>query len=415
MTEPIIVVPERQGVTAILQYPQYRLLWISAFSSYIGRWIDIVVVSWLVLEMTNSAFMVGLLGTCRFASMLLGPFCGAIADRFNRRRILIFVQLTYASASLIIMLLFFTSCLEIWHLFAFSTIGGFCYTFDFSTRYAVASNIVKSRHLTTAVSVMSMAVGISSCLGPLLGGSLLELINASGCFALMTSSFLLSFLMLLPVKTKAPEKPKTVESMWASFATGMRHVKNDRSLLALVFLATIVNFIILPYAFTLVPLFAGDILNVGASGYGQLVAAIGLGITIGSLAAGALPHALNKGKLVIVTMIVWSAILLVFAVSRLFPVSMFILVVAGAAQGMSIALILSLLLAWSPDEMRGRVSGVYAFTISTLLLGNLLTGAGSSLWSAPVMMVINGSVSGVITILIAIWAKALRHRSKAAD
>ncbi len=92
MTDPTVVATERRGFLAALYYPQYRLLWISALATYTGRWIETVVVSWLVLELTNSPLLVGLLGTCRFAGMLLGPFCGTIADRFPRRRILLAVQ-----------------------------------------------------------------------------------------------------------------------------------------------------------------------------------------------------------------------------------------------------------------------------------------------------------------------------------
>ena len=198
--------------------------------------------------------------------------------------------------------------------------------------------------------------------------------------------------------------------MWENLIAGLRYVKNDKALLALIFLATLVNLFVFPYWFTLVPIFARDVLHTGASGFGQMMASIGLGAAIGSLATGSLPDVLNKGKLVIATIIVWPVVLIIFAASRLLPLSMALLLFAGAAQGMSMALIQSLLLMWSSEEMRGRVSGVRAFAISTLPLGNLLTGAGTSLWGAPLMLVINGSASILITILIAVWAAELRKR-----
>ncbi len=169
-------------------------------------------------------------------------------------------------------------------------------------------------------------------------------------------------------------------------------------------LAALVNLFVFPYWYTLVPSFARDILYVSASGFGQLMAAIGLGYFIGSLLLGSLPKSVNKGRLLITVVILWPVILLVFSVSRLFLLSVGLLFLAGFAQGMSMALIQSILLTNSSEEMRGRVSGARAFAIGTLTVGNLLTGYGASLFGAPTMLVINSSASIVITILVALWA-----------
>ena len=120
MTDTIIIRAERHSFLPALQYPKYRLLWFSAIGTYIGRWIETTIGAWLVLELTDSFFLVGLLGACRFASMILGPFCGTISDRLNRRIILLTVQLTYGAAALIIFLLFSSSQLQVWHLFVFA-------------------------------------------------------------------------------------------------------------------------------------------------------------------------------------------------------------------------------------------------------------------------------------------------------
>ncbi len=409
----MVITTERQGFLAAWQYHHYRLLWVSTLSTYIGRWTETMGVSWLVLELTDSPFLVGLLGACRFAAMFLGPFCGTISDRHDRRRILIIVQLTLAVASLIMMGLFFTSRIEVWHLFVFTLIGGVGFTLDFSTRYATASDIVKSGHLVSAISLLLVATGSTTIFGPLLGGSLLGLIGTGGCFALMATGFLESFFTLLPMKVTVPERAKTGDSTWQNVVAGLHYIKNDKALLALIFLAALANLLIFPCWYTLIPLFARDIFNTGASGFGQLLAAIGLGATLGPLATGALPRTLNKGQMVIVISTIWPVLLLIFAASRLLPLSILLLIFAGAAQGMSMALIQSLLLIWSSAEMRGRVSGVRAFAISALPLGSLITGAGASLWGAPLMLAIVSSASILITILIAIWATGLRNRSKA--
>jgi len=126
------IVNERQDFLAAWRYRDYRLLWGCTLGIYIGHWIEAVVVSWLVLELTNSPFLVGLVGACRFIAMFLGPFCGTISDRHDRRRILIVVQLFLAATSLIMMGLILTSRLAAWHLFVFALVGSVGFTLNFS-------------------------------------------------------------------------------------------------------------------------------------------------------------------------------------------------------------------------------------------------------------------------------------------
>jgi len=162
--------------------------------------------------------------------------------------------------------------------------------------------------------------------------------------------------------------------------------------------------------FTLMPVFARDILHTESSGYGQLMAAIGLGAAIGSIITASLSNFASKGKLLIAVIIAWPALLIIFAASRIFPVSLVLLVFAGTAQGMSMALIQTLLLTWSPAEMRGRVSGARTFAIGTLPLGNLLAGAGANLLGAPTVLGINASASILLTAIITIWVPELGKR-----
>ena len=147
---------ERHGLLAAGRYRDYRLLWVCTLGIYTGVWIEAVVVSWLVLELTDSPFLVGLLGTCRFIAMFLGPFCGAISDRHDRRHILIRAQFVMTGASLIMMGLSFTSRLG--------------FTLNLSTPYA-ASDIVRNSHVVSAVSLLMVSTGVTTIFGPLPGGN----------------------------------------------------------------------------------------------------------------------------------------------------------------------------------------------------------------------------------------------------
>jgi len=404
------MISERQGLFSAFRYPQYCLLWVSSLTTHTGRWMETVVVTWLVLELTNSPFLVGLVGACRTAGMLLGPFSGTIADRFDRRRVLMVAQLIPTVGAFIIMVLFLTERLEVWYLFVFVLVEGISFSLDFAARFPLAADIVKRRHLANATSLLFVTMGITSGIGPMLGGGLLGLIQASGCFAVITACFFISLMTLAFMKLASSERPVSQQSAWENFIGGLRYVRNDKPILSLILIAAAVNFFVPPIILTLVPIFARDILYVGANGLGQLMGAMGLGGLVGSLVAGTLGNFGGKGKLIIIAAIGGPAIMMFLAVSRLFPIALMLLFLGGVGQWMVWALMQTLLLQWSSEEMRGRVSGVRAFAISTLPPGNLLTGALTGLWGAPTVLLIDASASIAIMIAIAIWAPELRRR-----
>lgn len=409
MAEVNTAAPERPS-PSLWGYPQYRLVLVSGFGTYIGRWIETTVGTWLILVLTDSPFLVGLLGVCRFLGMLLGPFCGMVCDRYDRRHILIAVQVVYGGAALVIMGLFLVGWLEPWHLFLFTVIAGVSYTFDFSTRYVVVADIVEARHLVPAVSIVFVLQSSTAVLGPLLGGSLLDVIGPAGCFALVTASFALSLVALLRMQPAPRPMPRIAESMWRNLAGGFSYVRKDRSLLAMMLFAAIANLFLFPYYYALISIFARDILNTGASGYGQLMAAVGFGSAIGSVITARLSREGASGKLIVIAMLAWPVVLVGFSLSRVFGLSLALLVIIGLGQGMSMALIQSLMLVWSSDEMRGRVSGIRALAIGFLPAGNFLTGVLAGLWGATPALIVNAAAGMAAIALITAWAREILRR-----
>lgn len=410
MAEANTSAPMPSGLLSLWQYRQYRLLLVSAFGTYMGRWIETIVGTWLILELTDSPFLVGLLGVCRFLGMLLGPFCGMICDRIDRRRILIAVQVAYGSASVAIMGLFLAGWLQPWHLFLFTIVAGVSYTFDFSTRYVVVADIVDVEHLVPAVSVVFVFQSSTAVLGPLLGGSLLEVIGPSGCFALVAASFGLSLAALLPLKTTPRPAPRNGDSMWRNLADGFSYLRKDRSLLALMLFAATANLFLFTYYYALTPIFARDILHTDAAGFGQLMAAVGFGGAIGSVITAWLSREGASGKLIVIAMLIWPVVLVGFALSRIFGVSLALLAVVGFTQGMSMALIQSLMLVWSSEEMRGRVSGIRTLAIGLMPLGNFITGAWAGWWGATLTLIVDAAAGALSIVLITAWAREILTR-----
>jgi MFS family permease len=388
-------------------YPQYRLLWFSGLSTWIGRWVEMIVGAWLVLELTNSPFLVGVLGTCRFASMILGPFCGTVCDRVNQRSILLAVQILYGAASLTLLALFASARIEVWHLFAFTLLAGLCYTFDFSARYSIAAGIVKRDHIASSISLMFVASGVTSVVGPLIGGSLLEVIGAAGCFTLIAVSFLFSFFALIPLRIAPKATLGYHSSIWGELISGLHYIKEDRFLLSLVLMAALANLLIYPFIYMLMPILARDVLGTDAGGFGLLIAGGGLGAVLGSLATGSLPRFVSQGKALVCTIMAWPIMFGILAFSKSYFLSMALLVTAGMAQGIAMAIIQALLFIRSAEEMRGRVSGARAFAISTLALGTVLTGYEATLWGSSATLIVNSSIFILIAGLLLVWAPEL--------
>jgi predicted MFS family arabinose efflux permease len=257
---------------------------------------------------------------------------------------------------------------------------------------------------------MQVASGVTSVVGPLIGGSLLEVIGSTYCFALIATCFFLSLVALLPLKIGAKAGLRNRSSIWKELVSGLSYIRGDRLLLSLVLIAAMINLFIYPYAYALMPIFARNILGTSASGFGQLMAGTGLGVVLGSLIAGSLPQSVNPGRFLIKATMAWPVLLMILSFSRSFRLSMALLIFAGIAQGITMALIQALMLKRSSEEMRGRVSGARAFAISTLSLGTFLTGYEASRWDVPTAFIINSAVFLLITALLVVRASELVRR-----
>ena len=401
---------ESQGFLSALAYPAYRYLWISTIGNTIVMSMEMVAIGWLVLELTNSPFLVGLAAACRSAGMVLSPFLGALADRFNRRNILVLERGASISYVLLLAVLYYTSLIQPWHIFVLVLIGGGFRALDFTTRMAIAPDTVESHNLASAIGLLFANQGISMAVGSLLAGYLLGIVGGGGSFLIMAALYLISCLLALPIRLKPAEKKQHVESVWGSMLSGINYVVRDRGLLALIVIAAIVNLFAFPCVVSLMPVFARDVLQLGADGLGQLTAAEGIGALCGSLLASSLGRFRHKGWLFIAFTIAWPAMLGIFSTLRLFPVNLTMLVLSGMSRGICLSFNQILLMAWSTEDMRGRVSGARMCVIAMSPLGSILSGAGAGLWGAATMVLINAVSCIFFTLVTVLWAPEIHRR-----
>jgi MFS family permease len=371
---------------------------------------EMVVVGWLVLELTDSPVMVGLAGACRFFGMGLGPLFGAVADRFNRKRTLLLVLGAGTIYPLIIAVLYFTSVLEIWHIFVLVLFGSLVMGFDMVILNALVADVTEPHSLTSAVGMIRVSMSFTSLLGPLIGGYLYDFIGVAVCFPIISAAYLCGFLSLLPMRLVSKRQPPHGESLWQSVARGIVYIKNDRAMIALMIFAGLANLFIFPSVMVLMPVFAREVLGVGVTGLGILLAAQGAGRMVGAFVTSTLGRFRLKGWFLIAVMVAWPALFAVFATLRVFSTALAVIAIMGAGQALAMSLVQILLLMWSSEEYRGRVMGIRMFVVLFEAIGSLIAGMLTGLWGISSVMLASAVTCVLASVVTSAWAPELRRR-----
>ncbi len=405
-----MVVKDRQYFLAAFQYHNFRHLWGSGVSLFTAFWMELVVTGWLILELTNSPALVGLVGACRYAGMGLGPFFGALADHFDRRRILLASQLAGSVFTIALAALYYASLLQVWHIFTVVLLGGAVRGCSQTTTYALVPDSVDSHNLASAVGMLMIGMGATSVIGPLVGGYVYGYVGAGGCFAIMGGTYLYAWFSILPLHVTRRENPARLESVWKSVMDGIHYVREERALLALMIFAAIANLFIFPCVMDTMPVFARNVLRVEVSGLGWLIATQGIGRLAGALVASTLDRHQSKGWILTILMIVWPVMLGTFASSHTYYASIILIGIAGLSQGLAMSLIQLLLLMWSSPAFHGRVMGVRMLVIICEMIGSIITGALASIWGIASIFVINAILCLLGSVLISVWIPQLHNR-----
>lgn len=368
---------------AALRYRGFRLLWTATLLSSTARWADMVVVGWLTLELTDSALMVGIVAASKMAGYVAAPFMGVVADRMDRRLLLIFAAMVNLAVSAIMLLLFVSGWLALWHVIALALVSSLTWALDNPTRQAFVPDLVKSEHLTNAIALNAVAIEITVVIGPALGGILIPIMGMGGAYGLIAAIYLLDVAVLIMLKDVRQTVPHVHESPGKSLVGGLKYVWDNHTVLMLLVIAFLLNLLAAPYRYAFLPLFARYILDVGPAGYGMLTAMAGFGALVAGLWVVTLGNVKRRGRLVVWSSLGWPVSLLLFALSTSYYVSLALVFVAGLAQAITWTVIATLILSNTAQPMRGRVMGLRTGVVIGLPLGNFLAGAAAERFGAP--------------------------------
>jgi MFS family permease len=359
-----------------LSVRNFRIYWFGMFVSLIGTWIQAVAQSWLVFQLTNSAFLLGFVGFLgSIPVLLLSLFGGVLADRLNKRNILITTQSAFMLLAFLLAVLTQLKLITPQQIMLIAVLNGVVMAFDAPSRQAVVVELVGKENLFNAIVLNSIAFNSSRIIGPALAGILVATIGMSGCFYINGISFLAVIIALFLIKINNKFKSERNNTAFKDLKDGLIFIKNNRLILALVTIVGIVSLFGVSYVI-LMPIFANNILKVGVRGLGVLMSSAGFGALIGALILARLGDFKYKGKLLLVSSFVFSFSLILFSLSKTYLLSIIALIFTGGSSVIAIALINTILQTRVRDEFRGRVMSVFMLTFAGMMpFGNLISGS----------------------------------------
>lgn len=384
-----------------LQYRDFRLVWIGAFTSTIGTWMQTMAQAWVVYRMTGSALLLGFDAFLGTGPMLLfSLFGGVIADRVERRKIMLASQYLQMMFAIVLALLLWTKTIRIWHIFVMSFLTGSVQSFSGPAYASLLPLLVKRDDVPNAVAMNSMQFNLARVIGPAIGGIAIAAWGAVACFALNALSFIPIIVAYMIIKTPVIRGERHErKGIMAEMRQGFTFVTSRRGLLVLTFLSFAGTFLGMPML-TLFPVVADVFFHGGPKIYSQLLVAYGLGSVLGALFVAASSHHARKAHLALILQIGFAALLVAFAFSRQFRLSLVIAFAAGACIVGVISLYSSLVQLATSDAMRGRVMSIFMLAFrGGMPLGSLAAGFIAQRWSIGAALAVNGTVLLIVALL----------------
>jgi MFS family permease len=398
----------RMGTFASLQIRDYRLLWWGMIVSNIGTWMQMVAQGYLVYQLTDSPLMLGLVGFVRAVPVFtFSLFAGVVADRVDRRKLLIVTQTLAGVFALALGILTSMGIITVWMIMVLAFVSAAVAAFDNPTRQALVPDIVGKEYVANAVALQSAAFNGTGILGPSLAGLALGFIGIAACFYINAISFL-AVIIALFMMSSVPNRVMRKQTMFQNLREGFGYVRSNRTVAALLLLIALVGLLGRPYT-QLMPAVQQDVLHVGATGLGLLMAFSSIGALIGALAIASLSDFKYRGLMLMGSVAVFGVALVSFSLSRSFPLSLGLLVLVGGGATMSMSTTNMLIQLNVPGEFRGRIISMYTMIAMGMMpLGSMLLGAIADFIGVPVTLLGGGVGCLVALVAINLWVPTAR-------
>jgi MFS family permease len=401
-----------KAIIRALQYRNFRLYFGGQSISLIGTWMQRVALSWLVYRLTHSPFLLGVVGfSNQIPVFLLAPFAGVLADRWNRRHILILTQTLAMVQAFVLSFLVLTEMIQIWQIIGLSLLLGMINAFDMPTRQSFMVEMIgDKKDLGNAIALNSSMVNGARLLGPTAAGILIAAMGEGNCFLINALSYLAVIASLLLMKIE-PRKVKPKESnVWQGLQEGFRYATGFEPIWLILLMLGLVSFTGMPYI-VLMPVFARDILQGGPDSFGFLMGSIGVGALAGALVLASRKSVLGLGRMIPVAITIFGCGLIAFSFSNVLVLSMLLMLATGFGQMVQMASSNTLLQTIVEDDKRGRIMSFYAMAFMGLSpVGSLFAGFLASKIGAPWTVCLGGIACTVGAVFFARRLPALREK-----
>jgi MFS family permease len=394
-----------RGTFAALAHRDFRLFYCGQILSLVGTWMQTTAQGWLVLELTNSEFLLGVVTAMGSLPVLIfSLYAGVIADRRDKRSIILFAQSAALALALVLAILTHTELISIQSILILVFLLGVANAFEVPTRQSWFVELVGKQDLTNAIALNSSAFNLTRIVGPALAGVLIGTVGIAACFYLNALSYLAVVIVLAMIPPSTAVVAPRAGTVRENLGEGFAFIWHHRLARTLVMLVAATSILAYPYAM-LLPVFARDVLHAGATGLGWLLSATGAGALAGGIALASVASRVRRGVVLMGSAVMFCLFLLAFTFSRSLPLSLVLLGFAGFSMIPFSATVNATLQSLIPDGLRGRVMSVYVFMFLGMTpIGALQAGAMARWLGAPAALAIGTvallGVLGVVSVAV---------------
>ena len=357
------------------QHRNFRLFWIGQTISLTGTWMQQVAQGWLALQLSDSAFIVGLVAAAGSLPILFfSLYAGVFIDRLDKLRIVTIAQVLLSLETVVLWWAVWSGIINIPMLVGLAAINGLISAIEIPARQSLIIELVGRDDIVDAVALNSGGFNLARIIGPSIAAAVIATFGLAWCFGINAVSYIAVIFCLLKVKLPAFVQAERVNRALDDFKEGIRYIRSRREVLGLIGIMAVFSIFGFQYL-TLMPVIARDVLNTDASGYGLLVTSVGVGALSGALILAALSARVKRGKLFSVSTFSFASLLLLFSFINVRPVATVVLMLLGLTMLINGALANGMLQTVVPDALRGRVMAAYVFVyVGFTPIGSLLAG-----------------------------------------
>lgn len=400
---------------AAFKYRDFRLLWIGQLISIIGTQMQIVAINWHIYILTNSAIALGLIGLTRFLPIVVFSLIGgSVADVFNRKKIMLIMQISLAFFAFVLAITTFTNSINPIIIYSITALSAIATSFDTPSRQAFIPGLVDKKHLTSAMSLNVIMFQISTIVGPVLAGLLIAKYSVFPIYAINGLSFIAVIISIILIKTRGSMEDNQAVLSISSIKEGIAFVKSRTiiwSTMVLDFFSTFFSSVS-----ALFPIFAKDILHVGPQGLGLMYAAPSIGAVIAGFVIAHMGTLSKQGKILLVAIVFFAIGTIIFGLSKSFILSLLALLIVGAGDSVSSIIRNTVRQLATPNYIRGRMTSInMIFFMGGPQLGEFQAGFLAAFIGAPLAVAIGGlgtlAVVGIMAYTVPILRRYNNHHT----